>query len=183
MTSGWFPASIKPWSCPQCCWFVCWLVLSLFSNLLFYHEMSSNFKFQLILVLSYGSLRSNLMSLKKMKSIKGMASTSKPTCRDPALTVSPPVPEEQLSLFLHTWNWGCNFHTVSIFLFCPSPGSLHHPLIPNIVHLQFSQCLSSLYTQHSRLFHPEITNQYKQKEIASCDIAITLQKFCKVVHA
>lgn len=98
-------------------------------------------------------------------------------------SVSPPAPEEQLSLFLHTWNWGC-FHTVSIFLFCPSPGSLHRPLIPNIIHLQSSQCLSSLYTQHSRLFHHEIANQYKQREVASCDTAaVASQKLCKVAHA
>lgn len=158
MSSGWFPASVKPWSCPQCCCLAGWLALSSFSNLLFYHEMSSNFKLQLVLVLSCDSLLSNLISLEKMKSIKGMTSTSKPTCGDPILTVSPPVPEEQWSLFLHTWNWGCNLHTVSIFLFCPSPSSLHRPLVPNIVHLPSSQCLSSLYTQHSRLFHPDIAN-------------------------
>lgn len=65
---------------------------------------------------------------------------------------------------------------ISIFFSCLSPNFLHYLLFPNIVHL------SSLYIKHSRLFHPNIRKQYKQKENSSFDAIYYSSKISDVVH-
>lgn len=139
--------------------------------------MSSTFKLQ---PNTYSSLQRTLISVKKIKSIpgkKGNPFTSKATCRDTIQIVLPQIPEKRLSLSPNEIE-DLISTLISIFFSCLSPDFLHYLLFPNIVHLSSLWCLSSLYIKHSRLFHPKITKQYKQKKkTLHLTQFITLQKF------